>query len=136
MRLVMVDAEEGLAKGEGHRLRCACACHQSLGQAGTEGGGHGFELRGPDARLVEGGGGDGQQVAQVFTRGEFGHHAAVFGMKLDLGGDYVGEDAAVVDDGGAGFVAGGFEGEKHRAYFFAGSAAWAATLPTGLPCLS
>jgi hypothetical protein len=41
-----------------------------------------------------------------------------------------------VDDGDAGFVAGRFEGEEHRAYFLAGSAACAATLPAGLPCLS
>lgn len=51
-------------------------------------------------------------LAQVFAGGEFGDDAAVFLVDVDLRGDDVGEDVeAVGDDGGCGFVAGGFDGE-------------------------
>ena len=49
-------------------------------------------------------------LAEVFAGGEFGDDAAVLAVDVDLGGDDAGEDfAAVGDDGGGGFVAGGFD---------------------------
>ena len=56
---------------------------------------------------------DGYQVPQMLARGQLGDDAAVFSVELDLRGDDVRQHAPVVDDGDAGFVAGGFKGEKH-----------------------
>lgn len=89
-----------------------------------------------DIRTLERGLRDGRKIPQVLARREFWDDSAVFRVELDLRGDDVRQHTAVVDDGDAGFVAGRFEGEEHRAYFLAGSAACAATLPAGLPCLS
>ena len=59
------------------------------------------------------GGGIANEVArrgEVFAGGEVGDDAAVFLMEVGLGGDDVGEDVETVgDDGGGGFVAGGFD---------------------------
>ena len=60
--------------------------------------------------MREGFANDGDDLAEVFAGGEFGDDAAVFAVDVDLGGDDAGEDvAAVGDDGGGGFVAGGFD---------------------------
>jgi hypothetical protein len=55
---------------------------------------------------------DGHQISQVFAGGKFRHDAAVFGVQLDLRGDGAGQNPAVAHDGGAGFVAGSFKGQK------------------------
>ena len=55
---------------------------------------------------------DGNQIPQMFARGQFRHDAAVFGVQFDLRGDGVGQDSSVAHDGGAGFVAGSFKGQK------------------------
>jgi hypothetical protein len=50
-------------------------------------------------------------VPKVVAGGELGDDAAVGGVDRNLAVDDVGEDVPlVVDDGGSGFVAGGFEG--------------------------
>lgn len=76
------------------------------------GGGDGVEVGGGEAGLAEDFAGDGEEVAEMFAGGEFGDDAAVFGVEGGLTGDDVGENGAVTDEGGAGFVAGGFEGEE------------------------
>lgn len=44
--------------------------------------------------------------AQMFTGSQLGHDAAVFGMGMQLRGDYAGTNApAVFDDGSGSFVA-------------------------------
>jgi len=63
-------------------------------------------------RFAERGGCYRDQVSEMFSRGEFGNDAAVFRVQFYLRRDDGGEDAAVVDDGGAGFIAGGFEREE------------------------
>ena len=50
----------------------------------------------------------------MFTGGEFGHHAAVFGVQFDLRGNSAGQNPAVAHDGGAGFVAGSFKGKNRH----------------------
>src|SRR5579884_909307 len=45
----------------------------------------------------------------MFSRGQFGHDAAVFRVQFDLGGDQAREDAAIANDGNAGFIARSFE---------------------------
>ena len=52
----------------------------------------------------------------MFAGGQFGHDAAVFGVQLDLRGNDAGQDPAVAHDGGAGFVAGSFKGQKSHVY--------------------
>ena len=68
--------------------------------------------RGSYPAVAQSGAGHGQPVAQVLARGEFGHHAAVFGVQLDLRGNDVGQHDAFADHRDAGFVAGGFGGEE------------------------
>jgi hypothetical protein len=48
----------------------------------------------------------------MFAGGQFRHNAAVFGVQLDLRGDGAGQNPAVAHDGGAGFIAGSFKGQK------------------------
>ena len=68
-------------------------------------------------RLVERFAHDRNDLAEMLARGEFGDYAAVFAVDVDLRGDDAGEDAAAVgDDCGGGFVAGGFDAEDQ---FFA-----------------
>ena len=58
-----------------------------------------------------------QQLAHVVARGQFGHHAAIFGVQFDLAVQGVREQAALaVVDGHPGFVAGGLDAE-HRTGF-------------------
>src|ERR1017187_6114498 len=51
----------------------------------------------------------------MFAGGKFRHHAAVFRMQLDLRRSRIGQNPAVAHDGGAGFVAGSFKGQKNHA---------------------
>jgi len=82
MRLVMMNSEKRFAEREGHRLRGFETGHQSVWQSGAAGGGNGGEMFGRHARFGQGGGGDGNQVSQVFARGEFRDHAAVFRVQF------------------------------------------------------
>jgi hypothetical protein len=51
----------------------------------------------------------------MFAGGQFRHDAAVFGVQLDLRGDGAGQNPAVAHDGGAGFIAGSFNGQESHA---------------------
>lgn len=56
---------------------------------------------------------DGEDGFEVGASGDFGNDAAVGSKNIDLGDDDVAEDAGLVcDDGGGGFVAGGFDSEN------------------------
>src|SRR5579885_532470 len=133
MSLVMVDAQEGFFQSEGDRLRCFETDQQRDGQARSARGGHGVKLNGPAAqarlrrdrragsvfaRFLQSRARHWQQIFQMLARGQFGHHAAVFGMKLNLRGDDVTQDAAVAHDSGAGFIAGSFNGQKGHSLNF------------------
>ena len=114
MRLVMVNADEGHQQRESGGLGGAQANKQRRRQAGTARGGYGLEFGGAHAGLLERGAGDGQEIAEVFTGGEFGHYAAVFGVEADLGGDDVGQEGAVAHHGSTGFVTGCLEGQQQH----------------------
>ena len=58
----------------------------------------------------------------MFARGEFRHHAAVFGVQLNLRRNRVGQNFSVAHDGGAGFVAGSFNGQNGHGGIRFGSA--------------
>jgi hypothetical protein len=72
---------------------------------------------GVDVGEAEVGGGEGffhngQDVLDMSPAGDFRDDAAISGVEIGLGGDDVaGDDGAVNDDGGGGFVAGGFDAE-------------------------
>ena len=56
---------------------------------------------------------DRDDLAQVLAGGKLGHHAAVFAVNRHLRGHDVRKDAAAVGDNrGGGFVAGGFDAEN------------------------
>jgi len=77
------------------------------------GDGDGVDLVEGEVGLLEGFAEDGEDVLDVGAAGDFGDDAAVFGVEMGLGGDDVAEDfVAVGDDGGGGFVAGGFEAQN------------------------
>jgi hypothetical protein len=48
----------------------------------------------------------------MLARGEFGHNAAVFGVKFDLRGNDVGQDFSIAHNGDAGFIAGSFNSKQ------------------------
>ena len=56
---------------------------------------------------------DRNDLAEMLAGGEFGHHAAVFAMNVDLRGDDARKNAAAAGDHGSGrFVARGFDAEN------------------------
>ena len=73
-----------------------------------------IQFAGGNARLRQRSPRDGQEIAQMLARREFRHDAAVFGVQLDLGGNDVRKHPAVVDHGGAGFVARSLESEQQH----------------------
>ena len=77
------------------RLRGLEADHQRAGQARAVRGGDGIELvrrRSRASRKAVRA--TGHQIAQMLARGQFRHHAAVFGVQADLRGNDVGQNAA------------------------------------------
>jgi hypothetical protein len=108
--LEVVDGDEGLVEGEGHGFGAADADEQGAGESGTFCNCDCVNLIERDAGFGERPANDGDDVADVFARGDLGDDSSIEGMLGDLGGDDVGEDfAAGADDGGCGFVAGGLD---------------------------
>jgi hypothetical protein len=50
----------------------------------------------------------------MLARRQFRHHPAVPGMKLNLTGNHLGQHPALVNDRGAGFIAGSLDCEEHN----------------------
>lgn len=111
MGLMVVDADKWFLQRIGSSLRGLETDQQCRGQTRSLRGGDGVYLRANDTGLGQSGTRHGQEVLQMFARGEFGHHAAVFGMNLDLRGNGVGQNGAITHDGSAGFVTGCFDRE-------------------------
>lgn len=111
MGFVVVDTDEGAVEGEGEALGGSGADHEGLGEAGTQRRGHGVDPGGFESGGAEGAPGDDREIAEMFTRGELGDDATVFGVELDLRSHEVDSDSTILDHGDAGFVAGRFEGE-------------------------
>jgi len=108
----MVNPQERLAQRKRQTLRCLETDHERVWQAGTASGGDRVQVEGRHFRDVQGVASDGQKISEMFARGQFGHHAAILFMKAGLRGNDVREDLAVADNGGAGFVTGGLDGEQ------------------------
>src|ERR1700677_4066283 len=109
----MVHGNERLAQREGESFAVGEAHEQRADQARALRDGDGVEIVQGDVGLVDGFADDRHDLTQMFARREFGDAPAVFAVNFDLGGDDAGEDVfAVGDDGGGGFVAGGFDAEN------------------------
>lgn len=62
---------------------------------------------------------DGNDLAQMFARGEFGHDAAIFAVNVNLRGDHAGQDfAAVRDNRGGSFIARRLDAQDANAHSF------------------
>jgi poly(A) polymerase len=108
----VIDGDERLAEGEGQGFGVGDADEQSAGEAGAFSDGNGVQVGELDAGAGDGFADDGDNVAQVLARGEFGDDAAVDRMHRHLRGDDVGERLrARAHDGGRGFVARAFDAE-------------------------
>jgi hypothetical protein len=115
MALEMMDADQGpverRSQAAGHRH----AGEQRARQPRALGAGHGIDVTQAAAGIGQRLSGERQQPADVVTRGELGHHAAVALVHGHLRMQALGEQAlagAVERD--AGFVAGGFDAEHEH----------------------
>lgn len=107
----VIDGDERFVQSGGESLCIGDADKECAGEAGALGDGDGVYVGELQIGLREGFADYGDDLAEVFAGGEFGDDAAVFLVDVDLRGDDVGKDVeAVGDDGGGGFVAGGFDG--------------------------
>ena len=108
----MVHRQHGLAKGKGQRAGVGGAGKQGAAQAGALGVGNGVDVGVSNSGFGQAGPGERHQPADVVAAGQFGHHAAVFGVHGHLGVQRVADQAAFAAvKGDAGFVAGGFDAE-------------------------
>ena len=116
MRLVMVDSDKWFSQSERDGLRGLESNEQGHRQARPLRSGNSVELPRLHTRIAQRGLHDGNQIPQMFPCGKFRHHAAVFGVQLDLRGDGAGQNPAVAHDGGAGFITGTFKGKNRHVY--------------------
>lgn len=104
MGFVVVEAEEGLAKCVRHGLPRFETNKQCRRQARSLRGGNGVKLRSSHACFTQGGLSDRQKIAQMLASGEFRDDTSVFGMKLNLRGNYRSANTTVHDYGRTGFI--------------------------------
>src|SRR5258706_4585041 len=121
MRMHVVHADQRFGQGPGEGLGGGYADEETADQAGAVSDGDGVDVIDiavcGGQRLAQ----DGEDVFDVGAAGDLGDYASVLGVEFDLAGDDVGaHDAAVFDDGCAGFVAGGFDAEDAH-YLFSGA---------------
>ncbi len=109
--LVVMDTEEGDIQGEGQRLSAFESDQQGGGKARSLSRGDRVQCLRLDTCFLAGRFDGGEEVFEVFPCGQFRHDTAVFGVDLKLCGDAVRHQAAVDDDGRAGFIARTLEGE-------------------------
>jgi hypothetical protein len=108
----VVDGDERFVECGGESFGVGDADEKCADEAGALGDGDSVKVVVGEVSLGERFADYRDNLAEVFARSQFGDDAAVFLVNIDLRGDHVGEDVeAVGDDGGGGFVAGGFDGE-------------------------
>lgn len=106
----VIDADEGELAGEADGFAVGHANEEGANEAGALGDGDGVEVLIGAAGLFHGLADDGGDGAEMLAGGEFGDDSAVFAVDIELGADDAGKDSApVFDDGGGGFVTGGFD---------------------------
>ena len=77
MAFQVVDGNEGQVGGEGQGLGVGNADEERTGESGTAGHRNGVEAGKRDARVAKRGADHGNNVAQVFARGEFRNHTTI-----------------------------------------------------------
>ena len=109
----VVHADQRQLVYERQRLRVCDADQERSDQAGTLRDGNRLKIFEPRPGLFERQTDGGHDGAQVLARGEFGNHAAVFGMRRNRRTHHRGTNArAILDNSRSGFVAGGFNAEN------------------------
>src|ERR1700722_1970401 len=80
----MIYRDERFAEREGENFAVGHADQQSAGEAGALGDGNGVEVSERDFCLVESFAHNWDDFAEMLARGQFGNHAAVFAVDVDL----------------------------------------------------
>ena len=110
----VADGDQRQAAREGQRLGGRQPDQQCPDQARALGDGDGDDLVESGAGIVQRPFDHGHAQLQVPARGHLGHHPAVAGMQLGLGGDHTRpQPSTVVDQRGGGLVAGALDREDH-----------------------
>ena len=115
MPLQMVDGDQRLSGCHGDGLGRHQPDDDPADEAGACGGGHCVDVIEADAGFRHGFGHDPVQHGDMGAGGDFRHHAAEFGVLVNLRADDVGEDfrrLRPAHNGGGGFVAAGFDAKN------------------------
>ena len=122
--LEVVHADKRLVEAEREGFRVGDADEQRASETGTLGYGYGVEV-GEGDWMSRGSGGaghgfanHGNNVAEMFARGELRDDPAIVGMKGHLRGDDVGQRrSSRTDDRGCGLVTGAFDTQNQATLF-------------------
>ena len=112
MSFQMIYSHKGLIAREGDCLRSFQADHQRVGKAGALRCGNRIDLADIDICCFKRFAHDRLEITKMLARGEFRHDTAIFRVQLDLRGDDVRYDSAILHHSRAGFIAGGFNGQN------------------------
>lgn len=116
MRLEMMDGVEGFIPEDGESAGSKSADEKRPDKARGMSDGNGVNIGSGDASVAKGLVDDGEDGFEVGAGGDFGDDASVSSKNVDLGDDDVAENmGAIFNDGGSGFVTGGFDGEDFHA---------------------
>jgi hypothetical protein len=109
MAFHVINADQGLSCGYCDALGHVEANHQRPGQAWPLGHSNRIDILDIDMGLAEGLSDEGGDSFNVLPGSQFGEHAAVLRVEVNLAGDHVGfDDTTIADNSGCGFVAGCF----------------------------
>ncbi len=109
----VVHADSRHLESESQRGGDTRAHQQCTGQPRPFGVGNAFNILKGAIRFLQHLAGERQDAADMVARGEFRHHAAVFGVHRHLGMQGVRKQAALrVVERNAGFIAGGFDSQN------------------------
>ena len=114
MTLHVVDSDEGELTGPGRGLGEGVADEERPHQPGAGGRAHAVEIGGMDTGFVESLMGERPDRLDVGTGRHLGHHPAEPRVKIDLGGEDVGECLGPLHHRHGRLVTRGLEGEDER----------------------
>src|SRR5579872_208997 len=131
--LQVVHCDEWKATDKAERLRISNPDEQRSDQSGTFRNGDRVQIGKRDLRCLESRANHWHDRTQMLTRGELGHDAAVFAMRLQLRGDDRGENPrAVLHDGSSGFITRGLDAENAHEKRPASSLQWQEDAPRSI----
>src|SRR5215470_1825645 len=119
MSFEVVHRDEGLVERVRERLAVGDADEKRPDKARALRNADSIKVGKIEASLQKSFADNGDNLAQMFARGEFGNNATVFAVNVYLRGDNARENfAAVGDNGGSGFIARGFDSKYANAHTF------------------